>query len=76
MPFYERVGVREVLWVDRDTRRVQVLRSVGGRLTPVSPNADGWIYSEGLRAFFKTADRNGRPALLVLLELDRTEHAF
>jgi len=74
-PFYEKVGVAEEVIVDRDTRRVQVLRRVSGRLVPVSPNAEGWIYCEGLRAFFKTGDRSGKPVLLVLLELDRTETA-
>ncbi len=73
--FYEKVGVREELIVDQDTRRVQVLRLVSGRLVPVSPNADGCIYSEGLRAFFKTGERGGKPALLVMTELDRAETA-
>ncbi len=75
LPFYAKVGVKEVLAVDRDTRAVQVLRLVGGRFAPVSPNADGWIYSESLRAFFRTATREGAPALAVLLELDRAQHA-
>ncbi len=74
--FYEKVGVREELVVDRDSRHVQVLRLVAGRLVPVSPNADGWIYCEGLRAFFRTGERDGKPALLVLLELDRAEFAI
>jgi Uma2 family endonuclease len=73
LPFYEQVGVRELLLVDRDTRDVQVLRLVGGRLTPVSPNSDGWIYCKALRAFFKT-DKG--PVLRVMLELDRTEHSI
>jgi Uma2 family endonuclease len=74
VPFYERVGVGELIVVDRDTRRAEVLRRIGGRLTAVSPNADGWIYCEGLRVFFRTGRRDGRPALEVLLELDQTEH--
>lgn len=56
----------------RSRRRTSL---VSGRLVPVSPNADGWIFCEGLRAFFKTGDRGGKPILLVLLELDRTESA-
>jgi hypothetical protein len=36
---------------------------------------DGWIYCEGLRAFFKTGEQSGKPALLVLLEIDRTQSA-
>lgn len=75
IPFYEAVGVRELLLVDRDSREVQVLRLVAARLSPVSPNPDGWIYCEGLRAFFRRGERDGRPRLLVRLELDGTEHA-
>lgn len=74
LPFYEKAGVGEVLTVDRDTRAVQVLRLAAGRFVAVSPNADGWIHSEGLRAFFKTAQRAGSPMLQVMLELDRAEH--
>ncbi len=74
LPFYEKVGAHEALIVDPDTRNVQVLRLLGGRLAPVSPNADGWTYSESLRAFFRTGQHEGKPALRVLLELDRTEH--
>jgi len=51
-------------------------RLVSGRLVPVSPNAEGWIYCEGLRAFFKTGEWSGKPVLLELLELDRTESAI
>ncbi len=76
IPFYEKMGLRELIRVERDSRRVQVLRLVAGRLTPVSPNADGWVYCEALRAFFRTDVSAAKPALRVLLELDRTEHAF
>ncbi len=76
IPFYEKVGVLELVIVDRDTRAVQVLRRIGERLTPVSPNADGWAYCEGLKVFFRAGTANAKPVLRVLLELDRTEHAF
>lgn len=76
IPFYEKVGVQEVLIVDRDTRRVEVLRRTSGRLLPVSPAADGWTRCEGLRAFFRAAKAKGKSALLVKLELDGTEHAI
>lgn len=76
VPFYEDVGVREELIIDRDTRKPQVLRLVAGRFTTVSPNPDGWIYCEGLRAFFRVGEADGQPILRILLELDRTEHAI
>lgn len=72
--FYERVGVRELLIVDRDTRVPEVLRLVRKRYSVVQPDADGWIYCEGLRAFFRAGKKAGKPVLRVLLEIDRTEH--
>lgn len=75
IPFYEKLAVRELVVIDRDTRAVEIVRHGGGRFRPVSPNADGWTYSESLRAFFRTATVEGKPKLLILLELDHTEHA-
>ncbi|MEK7866751.1 MAG: Uma2 family endonuclease [Planctomycetota bacterium] len=74
VPFYEKVGVREMLIVDRDTRVPEVLRLARKKYSPVSPNADGWTYCEGLRAFFRVGKKSGKPVLRVLLELDGTEH--
>lgn len=75
IPFYEKVGTLELLIVDRDTRRVDLLRLMNGRLTAVSPEVDGWLRCEGLRAYFRTVQRGGKAALLVRLELEKTEHA-
>ncbi len=74
IPFYEKVGVRELLIVDRDTRVPQLLRLIRRRYSPVSPNADGWTCCEGLRAFFRAGKAAGKPVLRILLELDKTEH--
>ncbi|MBI2932879.1 MAG: Uma2 family endonuclease [Planctomycetes bacterium] len=73
IPFYEKRAVRELIIVDRDTRAVAVFCHTAGHFRPVSPNAAGWIYSEALRAFFRT-DVAG-PRLLLLLEFDRSEHS-
>lgn len=76
VPFYEKMKVGELLIIDRDSRRVQLLRHIGGRLMAVSVNAEGWLYSEGLKAFFRTGEHQGKPALRVRLELDGTEQAI
>jgi Uma2 family endonuclease len=75
IPFYEAIGVRELLLVDRDSRDGQVLRRVGGKLVPMSPNIDGWVTCEGLRAFFRRGEVDGKPRLLVRLERSGAEHA-
>jgi Uma2 family endonuclease len=74
LPFYERVGTRECLIVDRDSRHVVLLRLIGERLLPTTPNVDGWLYSEALHACFRTDERQGLPALRVRLELTGAEH--
>lgn len=73
-PFYDRVGVGEVLIVDRDSLRVEILRRAAGRLTAVCPAPDGTLRCEGLRANFRTVEREGRAALQVFLEIEGSEH--
>jgi Uma2 family endonuclease len=46
--FYAKVGVREVLVIDRDTKKPEVFRLAGGRYLAVSTDRDGWIHSEVL----------------------------
>ncbi len=76
LPFYERVGVREVLIIDPETRHVELYRLRSGKLKTVSAAADGWIHCEGLHAQFKrSAKSKGSSALLIRLELDGVEHA-
>jgi hypothetical protein len=72
--FYDAVGVGELLIVDRDTKRVDLLRRAAGSLLAVVPASDGRVRCEGLRASFRTVERDGRAALSVLLEIEGTEH--
>lgn len=46
--WYGALGVRELLIVHPKGRRVELLRSVGGRLLPVSAGADGAVHCEVL----------------------------
>ena len=52
--FYARLGVREMLIVHPQGRWVELLRSVGGRLLPVSADAEGAVRSDVLGAQFVT----------------------
>lgn len=54
--FYAGLGVREMLIVHPQGRWVELLRSVGGRLLPVSTDAEGAVRCEVLGAEFATAD--------------------
>lgn len=75
LPFYAQVGVREVLVVDRDSRLPELFRLSRGNLKPVSPDADGWVPCDALKARFKSGPRvKGKPVLLVRLDLDDTTH--
>jgi Uma2 family endonuclease len=45
IPFYSRVGVRELLVIHRDTRQVRLLRNDGDTMTPAEADAQGWFAS-------------------------------
>lgn len=74
LPFYGRIGVGEVLIVDRDSRVPEIHRNSGARLEHVPPDADGWIHSGLLAAAFRVGMAAGKPVLVVRLELEGTTH--
>jgi Uma2 family endonuclease len=48
LPFFAKLGVREVIIVDRDTKRVEVLALDGGRYDARALEADGSLVSRAL----------------------------
>lgn len=54
--WYADRGVREMLIVHPEGRRVEFLRNVGGRLLPVSAGSDGALHSEVLGITLATVD--------------------
>lgn len=70
LPFYARVGVREVVIIDRDSKRPEVYRLAGKGYVAVAADRDGWVTAETLRLRFRRAD--GRTALVVA-DLDDPE---
>lgn len=54
--FYTQVGVREMLIVHPTGRGVELLRTTGDRLLPVTSDAQGALRSEVLGAQFATVD--------------------
>ena len=48
LPFFSRLGVREVVVVDRDTKKPEVFRLAGPEYLAVAPDREGWVTSECL----------------------------
>ncbi len=46
LPFYAAVAVREVIVIDRDTKRPEVYRIAGTQCVALQPDPDGWLRSE------------------------------
>jgi Uma2 family endonuclease len=68
MSFFAGLGVREVLVLDRDTKKPGVYRLAGGGYVAVSADAAGWVVSETMRVRFRR--RAGPPPRLELEDLD------
>jgi Uma2 family endonuclease len=59
LPFFARIGVREVIVIDRDTKRPEIYRLAGPQFLAVQPDRDGWLGSETLHVRF-TVSHTGR----------------
>ena len=53
LPFFARLGVREVVVIDRDTKRTEVFRLAGEQYLAVAADREGWVPSEALRVRFR-----------------------
>jgi Uma2 family endonuclease len=72
VPFYAKVGVRELLIVHRDNRALRLLRLEGDELVLVKPSLlDGkeWLVSTVLPLAFRRKTRGGKP----VTEVRRTD---
>lgn len=52
LPFFARLGVPEVIVIDRDTKQPQTFRLVGAEYLAVQADKDGWLASDVLRVRF------------------------
>lgn len=52
-PFFAGLGVREVIGIDRDTKKPEVYRLAGSQYLAVAADRDGWVVSEMLRVRFR-----------------------
>lgn len=62
LPFFARLGVREVIVVDRDTKQPEVFRLTGTQYVAVQPDREGWFRSGTLNERF-TRTPAGRLAI-------------
>lgn len=49
LPFFAALGVRELVIIDRDSKRPEVFRLAGAHYVAVSPDREGWVTIEALR---------------------------
>lgn len=61
LPFFASLGVREVIVIDRDTKKPEIFRLAGSQYVAVAMDREGWLGSETLRVRLRQA-----PGSLVL----------
>ena len=69
-PFYAAIGTREVIVIDRDTKRPEIYRLAGSELAMLQPDADGWVRAETMSVRFRQAE--GRSVLQIEDLIDAT----
>ncbi len=62
LPFYAALGTREVIVIDRDTKRPEIYRLAGAQYVALQPDAAGWLRSEAMTVRFRL--ENQPPARL------------
>jgi Uma2 family endonuclease len=53
LPFYAALGIREVVVIDRDTKRPEIYRLAGAQYVALQLDADGWLRSETMTVKFR-----------------------
>jgi Uma2 family endonuclease len=62
LPFFAALGIREVIVVDRDTKRPEIYRLAGEQYVALQADADGWLGSETMIVKFRAIE--GQPPRL------------
>ena len=67
LPFFAALEIREVLVVDRDTKRPEIYRLAGSQYVALQPDSDGWVVSNTMGVRFRVVDgppsqRSAEPA--------------
>jgi Uma2 family endonuclease len=54
LPFYAAIGTREVIVIDRDTKRPEVFRLAGPQYVALQADREGWLLAETLQVRFRS----------------------
>jgi Uma2 family endonuclease len=60
--FYGALAIREVVVIERDTKRPEIFRLAGSQYVALQPDADGWLRSETMTVKFRVSE--GQPPRL------------
>ncbi len=63
LPFFASLGVREVIIIDRDTKKPEIYRLAGSQYLAVAVDREGWVGSETLRVRWRQSP--GSPVLAI-----------
>ena len=74
LPFFAAIGTREVVVIDRDTKRVEIFRLAGLQYVALQPDRDGWLMSEAMNIRFRRIDATP-PRLVVEDVVDSSKRA-
>jgi Uma2 family endonuclease len=67
--FFASLGVREIIVIDRDTKRVELFRLAGVQYIALQPDAEGGLRSEAMNVRFSAIDETP-PRLIVVDVVD------
>ena len=56
LTFYAAIGTREVVIVDRDTKRPEIHRLAAGEFVPLRADAEGRLFAETMNLWFRTVE--------------------
>lgn len=62
LAFYAALGTREVIVIDRDSKRPEIYRLAGSNLIALQQDADGWLRAETMSVRFRAVE--GQPPRL------------
>ena len=73
LPFYAAIDTREVIVIDRDTKRTEIYRLAGSQYVALQPDDDGWLRSETMAVRLRAVEDNP-PRLRVEDARDASTH--